>query len=81
MQIRASERARAMARRRWALDRARRDALAAAEPLHLHPELRLVIIAHEREVHEEIIPAGASGREHNRAWRRARQWAQAAFPK
>jgi hypothetical protein len=71
------ERGRRMAQARWARDRARREALAAAEardPLRVpggRIVRRIVVILYESEVSEIVIREGDSGREINRKLRQA----------
>lgn len=68
----ASERGRRMALRRWEMDRARRDRLAAADPAWAGREIvrRIVVIDHERTVREVTIYADDSLREARRKLRR-----------
>jgi hypothetical protein len=67
----ASERARAKARRRWELDRQRRERLAATDPIFAGLQIvrRIVVIDHERTVREAVIYAGDSLREARRKQR------------
>lgn len=53
----ASERGKRMANRRWQLDRARRDAIAAADPLRVSGKIlrRIVVIENETTVKETTI--------------------------
>lgn len=67
----ASERGRKMAKRRWELDRERRDAIAKAEesdPLRVQGRIvrRIVVIENEVEVKEIVIRDWDSVREVNR---------------
>jgi hypothetical protein len=57
MRTRASERGRRMAARRWALDRERRDQLAALTAEHDPSRIlrRIVVIDQERDVRETVI--------------------------
>lgn len=57
LQVRASERGRRMARRRWEMDRARRDHLAAIalEQRIASIAKRIVVIWGERNVREAVI--------------------------
>jgi hypothetical protein len=71
MQARASERGRRMARRRWELDRARRDKLAAltAEQCPSHIVRRVVVIDHEQTVREATFWSFESARYQRRKLR------------
>jgi predicted methyltransferase len=68
---RASERGRLMARRRWQLDRERRDAIAAQDardPLRSPGRIlrRFIVIDQDQTAHEIIIREGDSTRFINR---------------
>jgi hypothetical protein len=67
----ASERARAKAKRRWELDRQRRERLAATDPIFAGLQIvrRIVVINRERTVREAVIYAGDSLREARRKQR------------
>jgi hypothetical protein len=64
----ATERARLRARRRWELDRQRRDALAALAPELLINRIvrRIVVIDREQSVREAVIYEFDSAREARR---------------
>lgn len=67
----AAERARLRARRRWELDRQRRDALAGTAPELLINRIvrRIVVIDHEQHVREAVIYEFDSMREARRKQR------------
>jgi alkyl hydroperoxide reductase subunit AhpC len=68
----ASERARRMAKRRWELDRQRRERLAAQDPIFTGLQIvrRIVVIDREQIVRECVIYAGDSFREAQRKTKR-----------
>lgn len=75
LEVRASERGRRMANRRWALDRARRNKLAAltAEQFPTKIEARIVVIVREHTVKEFTLWSFDSWRERQRKCRQAEQ--------
>lgn len=68
----ASERGQRMAKRRWELDRQRRDRLAAACPLARVDQIvrRIIVIDREHTVREAVIYAFDSFREARRKARK-----------
>ena len=64
-----------MSARRWAMDRMRREIVAASDPIKFSREIvrRVVVIDRETTVREAVIYAFDSQREANRKLRRVMQ--------